>query len=118
MTPALPFRLSLFAASLLALGACNTTGDDYYDGSGHRGYGRGPGYERGAQVYREAPPPPRRSDWNNSGWSNQGWANQPRDTRYARNGRCDDPRYNTSNGGRAAPGTDEWDCSRHGDGLK
>lgn len=39
-------------------------------------------------------------------------------SRYSRNGRCDDARYNTSNGGRAETGTDEWDCSRYGDGLK
>ncbi|WP_109118540.1 hypothetical protein [Azospirillum sp. TSO22-1] len=38
--------------------------------------------------------------------------------RYANNGRCDDPSYRTSNGGRAAPGTDERDCRRHGDGRK
>jgi hypothetical protein len=37
---------------------------------------------------------------------------------YAGNGRCDDPRYETSNGGRAAPGSDDYDCSRHGNGLK
>jgi hypothetical protein len=37
---------------------------------------------------------------------------------YARNGRCDDPRYNTSHGGKAEPGTDEYDCSRYGGGLK
>ncbi len=37
---------------------------------------------------------------------------------YARNGRCDDPRYNTSHGGNADPGTDEYDCSRYGGGLK
>lgn len=40
------------------------------------------------------------------------------DSSYARNGRCDDPRYNTSNGGRAEAGTDDYDCSRFGDGLK
>ena len=40
------------------------------------------------------------------------------DSRYARNGQCDDPRYNTSNGGRAEAGTDDYDCSRWGDGLK
>lgn len=40
------------------------------------------------------------------------------DSRYARNGRCDDPRYNTSNGGRAEAGTDDYDCSRYGQGLK
>lgn len=39
-------------------------------------------------------------------------------SRYARNGRCDDPRYNTSNGGRAEAGTDDYDCSRWGDGIK
>lgn len=37
---------------------------------------------------------------------------------YRRNGRCDDERYETSNGGKAAPGTDEYDCSRYGDGMK
>ncbi|MBP2298675.1 hypothetical protein [Azospirillum picis] len=40
------------------------------------------------------------------------------DSPYARNGRCDDPRYNTSNGGRAEAGTDDYDCSRYGDGVK
>jgi len=40
------------------------------------------------------------------------------DSRYARNGRCDDPRYNTSNGGNAEAGTDDYDCSRYGEGLK
>ncbi|MBP2300946.1 hypothetical protein [Azospirillum picis] len=38
--------------------------------------------------------------------------------RYAGNGRCDDARYRTSNGGRAAAGSDEWDCRRFGDGRK
>lgn len=37
---------------------------------------------------------------------------------YAGNGRCDDARYRTSNGGRAESGTDEWDCRRFGDGRK
>lgn len=37
---------------------------------------------------------------------------------YARNGQCDDPSYNTSNGGNAARGTDEYDCRRYGSGLK
>ena len=36
---------------------------------------------------------------------------------YAYNGRCDDPRYRISNGGRAQPGTDQYDCSRYGGGL-
>jgi len=40
------------------------------------------------------------------------------DRRYAHNGRCDDPRYRTSNGGRAEPGSDERDCRRYGDGRK
>ncbi len=40
------------------------------------------------------------------------------ESRYARNGRCDDPRYNTSNGGHAEAGTDDYDCSRYGQGLK
>lgn len=39
-------------------------------------------------------------------------------SRYANNGRCDDPSYRTSNGGRASPGTDERDCRRYGDGRK
>lgn len=34
------------------------------------------------------------------------------------NGRCDDLRYETSNHGHAEPGTDEYDCSRYGQGLK
>jgi len=38
--------------------------------------------------------------------------------RYANNGRCDDPRYRTSNGGRAERGSDERDCRRYGDGRK
>lgn len=37
---------------------------------------------------------------------------------HAENGRCEDPRYETSNGGWAEPGTDEYDCSRYGHGLK
>lgn len=39
-------------------------------------------------------------------------------SRYANNGRCDDPSYRTSNGGRAEPGTDERDCRRYGDGRR
>lgn len=39
-------------------------------------------------------------------------------SRYANNGRCDDPSYRTSNGGRASPGTDERDCRRYGDGRR
>lgn len=38
--------------------------------------------------------------------------------RYANNGQCDDPRYRTSNGGRAETGSDERDCRRYGDGRK
>lgn len=38
--------------------------------------------------------------------------------RYANNGQCDDPRYRTSNGGRAEAGSDERDCRRYGDGRK
>lgn len=39
---------------------------------------------------------------------------------YRRNGQCDDARYNTSNGGRAAAGADEYDCKvlGLGDGRK
>lgn len=40
------------------------------------------------------------------------------DQPYARNGRCDDPAYNTSNGGRAERGSDDYDCSRYGNGIK
>ncbi len=38
----------------------------------------------------------------------------------ARNGQCDDPRYRTSNGGRAERGTDEYECRvlGLGDGRK
>lgn len=38
--------------------------------------------------------------------------------RWQRNGRCDDARYETSHGGRAQAGTDEYDCRRYGNGLK
>jgi hypothetical protein len=40
------------------------------------------------------------------------------DHRWQNNGRCDDARYETSHGGRARAGTDEYDCSRYGNGLK
>lgn len=80
--------LVILVAALLALSACNQTGSS---GSGGGLFGSSGGGLFG------------------SGSS---------DSTYARNGRCDDPRYNTSNGGRAEPGTDDYDCSRYGNGLK
>lgn len=46
-------------------------------------------------------------------WGDPRWT-----MRYAFNGRCDDPRYVVSNGGRAEPGTDEADCALYGQGLR
>lgn len=66
----------------------------------------------GADLYRPRPFPPR---WGHDGYRARSY---PYGALYRGNGRCDDPRYETSNGGRARPGTDEYDCSRHGDGLK
>lgn len=88
-------RFAAILAVPLALAACNQTssgGGGLFGGSGGGLFGDSDNVRGG------------RSD--------------PRSGPYAYNGRCDDPRYNTSGGGRAEAGTDEFDCSRHGDGLK
>jgi hypothetical protein len=88
MKTALP--LVILVAAPLALAACNQTGNSGSSGGGLFG-GSGGG-----------------------GLFGSGSSDSP----YARNGRCDDPRYNTSNGGRAEVGSDDYDCSRYGDGIK
>lgn len=82
------------------------------------GIGR-PGYRGRDRDWRDRhrPPPgygigrPHRAP----GWL-RGWPSARSPLRD--NGRCDDRRYETSNGGRAAPGMDDYDCSRFGGGLK
>lgn len=81
--------LVILVAAPLALAACNQTGNSGSNGGLFGGSGGGGLFGSGSS-----------------------------DSSYARNGRCDDPRYNTSNGGRAEAGTDDYDCSRYGDGLK
>ncbi|MDR6770931.1 hypothetical protein [Azospirillum sp. BE72] len=81
--------LVILVAAPLALAACNQTGNSGSSGGGLFGGSGGGLFGSGSS-----------------------------DSSYARNGRCDDPRYNTSNGGRAEAGTDDYDCSRYGDGLK
>lgn len=120
----------LLPAALLALSACNVSGlqissggyepyGSYGSGYGY-GYGYGaPSYEYGYGVpaYRVAP----RGYWGYPDYrapSRYGWGSSRAHRSYANNGRCDDARYRTSNGGRAAPGTDERDCRRYGDGRK
>lgn len=131
MKTALPLRMLLPVVALLALPACNLGGLQVAVGSGpsYGGYGGGYGgyaapsygygysapgygYGYGAPVYRRMPRQYYsyidRSDRRYARWGSP----------YANNGRCDDARYETSNGGRAAPGTDERDCRRFGHGLK
>lgn len=134
MKTALSLRVLLSAAALLALPACNLSGLQVAVGSGGPSYGaygygapsygygyNAPvyGYGYGAPVYRVVPRHySGHSDfWGHSGRGygrSHGGYGRP----YANNGRCDDPRYETSNGGRANPGTDERDCRRFGHGLK
>lgn len=121
-------------AVLLVLPACNVSGLQVatYDGGPAYGsygspYGYGYGYSAptyqygyGVPVYRAVP----RSYWGypdyyGSGFGGSGGWERPYHHRsYANNGRCDDARYRTSNGGHAAPGTDERDCRKYGDGRK
>jgi hypothetical protein len=88
------------------------------------GYGRPvpPGRWGDADLYRPRPFPPGPPIYAGPGVfgpSPPRWGHDRYRARaYRGNGRCDDPRYETSNGGRARAGTDEYDCSRHGDGLK
>ena len=94
-------RLAALVAVPLALAACNETGNGYgrggglFGGSGGLFGGSGGGYDDGygSRSRRDGGP-------------------------YAYNGQCDDPSYNTSNGGNAAPGSDRYDCRRYGNGLK
>ncbi|HEY0838446.1 MAG TPA: hypothetical protein VGE72_31350 [Azospirillum sp.] len=88
-------RFAAILAVPLALAACNQTG-----GGGGLFGGSGGGL------------------FGDSGSTVRGGRSDGRSGPYAFNGRCDDPRYNTSGGGRAEAGTDEFDCSRYGDGLK
>lgn len=82
--------LVILVAAPLALAACNQTGNSGSSSGGLFGSSGG------------------------GGMFGSGSSDSP----YARNGRCDDPRYNTSNGGHAEAGTDDYDCSRYGNGLK
>lgn len=132
----------LLPAAMLALSACNVSGLQVatYDGGpaygsygspyGY-GYGSGylaPGYRYGYEepAYRRGPRGSGFPDyygssdrgWRDGGWSRRGWERSRYQRSYANNGRCDDARYRTSNGGRADPGTDERDCRKYGDGRK
>lgn len=98
----------LIGAAVVGLGVlAATAGDDDDDGD----------YNRGRHHHR-------RGGYDNGGYYGNGYDNGYRSrghggySRYAGNGRCDDPRYRTSNGGRAPAGSDEWDCRRFGDGRK
>lgn len=90
-----PFGFALLLTATLALGACNQTSNSGLFGDSGGGLFGGSGSSGGGGLF-------------GSGGSSE----------YARNGRCDDPRYNTSNGGHAEAGTDDYDCSRYGNGVK
>ena len=67
------------------------------------------------------PPPPAYYPPYDSGyWSRDYYEGERRryNRKYNFNGRCDDPRYETSHGGNAEEGTDEFDCLLYGNGLK
>lgn len=90
------FGVVMFLATTLVLGACNQTSNGgLFGDSGGGLFGGSSSRSSGGGLF-------------GSGSSNS----------YARNGQCDDPRYNTSNGGRAEAGTDDYDCSRYGNGVK
>ena len=95
----------LIGAAVVGLGVlAATAGDDDDDGN----------HERDRRHHRSG-------GYHNGGYYGNGYyGGRGRDgySRYAGNGQCDDGRYRTSNGGRAASGTDEWDCRRFGDGRK
>ncbi|WP_029009768.1 hypothetical protein [Azospirillum halopraeferens] len=95
-----PLSAALPAALLLLLSACNLDGGDVATGGSAASTASALRYAARAEASHPA--------WGDPGWSMQ----------YAHNGQCDDPRYRTSNGGRARPGTDEHDCDLYGDGLK
>ncbi|WP_448206105.1 hypothetical protein [Azospirillum sp. sgz302134] len=144
---AAPRPILLLASALLALSACNVSSlrvsavEEYPSaGYGYGGYGYGAPvhpygygtYGYGVPAYRVVPKsywgyPDYHSPLYGGGhfgggdhWREDrfGWGSSHRENRYANNGRCDDARYRTSNGGRAAPGSDERDCRRFGDGRK
>lgn len=92
-------RLAVPAALSLVVSACNLDGSEVA--------ATGSGYTGSTLSYAA------RSDADHPAWGNPRWSMQ-----YAYNGRCDDPRYRTSNGGLAEPGTDEHDCQQFGDGLR
>lgn len=89
------FGVVMLLTATLALGACNQTSNGGLFGDSGGGLFGGSSGSSGGGLF-------------GSGSSSQ----------YARNGRCDDPRYNTSNGGHAEAGTDDYDCSRYGNGIK
>lgn len=94
----------LLGAAVVGLGVlAATAGDDDDDHD----------YERDRRHHR-------RGGYDSGYYGNGYHGGRGRDgySRYAGNGQCDDARYRTSNGGRAASGTDEWDCRRFGDGRK
>lgn len=96
-------RVAAIIAVPLTLAACNETSNGYDRGGGGLFGGSG-------------------GLFGNSGGSgyDDGYGTRSRrgGSPYAYNGQCDDPSYNTSNGGNAARGSDEFDCSRYGNGLK
>ncbi len=142
MTTAPSIARFLLPAAMLALSACNVSGLQVatYDGGpgygssyGSYGYGYGSGYSVPGYRYGYEEPAYHRgprgwgypdyygsSDrgWGDRGWGRSGWERSRYQRSYANNGRCDDARYRTSNGGRADPGTDERDCRKYGDGRK
>ncbi|WP_109120256.1 hypothetical protein [Azospirillum sp. TSO22-1] len=86
-------RAAAIIAVPLTLVACNETSNSYGRGGGLFG-SSGSSYDDYSYRTRQGGGP------------------------YAHNGRCDDPSYNTSNGGNAERGTDQYDCRRYGNGLK
>ncbi len=98
----------LIGAAVVGLGVlAATAGDDDDDGDYNRGrhHHRRGGYDNGGYY----------GNGYDTGYRGRGHGDY---SRYAGNGRCDDARYRTSNGGRAEAGTDERDCRRFGDGRK
>lgn len=132
MRTALPLRFLIPAMALLALPACNLSGLQVAVGGGGPSYGSYGGYAAPSYGYGYSPPVyghgygvpvyrvvPRHyyGLMDHPGRGHSRWGNAYGNP-YSNNGRCDDARYETSNGGRAQPGTDERDCRRFGHGLK
>jgi len=102
-------RLAVIVALPLTLAACNETSNGGYGGRGGGLFGGSGGglFGGSGDSYDEG--------YGGRGrFGNRAGGGGP----YAYNGRCDDPAYNTSSGGRAERGSDEFDCSRYGNGLK